>query len=131
MRSPSAGITIGVGIGIENECWQELSEILTPTPIESGVGIEWRLNKVSKRDPERVQQQSPGREPWELGNGTEPALLRQQIGVVWYKSSYINNMHKDGQINKKCLFPILWEAPQVSLLLKGRRSLLRPFRAIL
>jgi hypothetical protein len=42
MRPPSASITIGVGIGIgiENNRWQELTKILTPTPIESGVGIE-------------------------------------------------------------------------------------------
>jgi hypothetical protein len=43
-RTPSVsfkiGIGIGIGIGIENERWQELMKILTPTPIESAVGIE-------------------------------------------------------------------------------------------
>jgi hypothetical protein len=34
------GVGVGAGIGIENERWQELTKILTPTPIESGVGIE-------------------------------------------------------------------------------------------
>ncbi len=27
---------------------------------------EWRLDKNFNWDPERVQQQSPGRKPWEL-----------------------------------------------------------------